>query len=212
MHYYIDGYNLLFRKVKAGENLSTQRQALITELNYKASLLGLDVTLVFDAQYQPDDETRSHFNALEIRFSAKGETADQLILNELKRCKNPAQNTVVTSDKKLAWYARCRLAKTESIEDFMSSLNRRCRNKRTPAKKEALLPPVVLKEEPTLSSPSAGTDDYYLKIFEKMAEGLPPPKVKKPSTKPRKSPFLPQDPKKPEEDDMARWLRLFTQQ
>ncbi len=47
MHYLVDGYNLLFRFLKANP-LEKTRQAMIEELNTAVSELNLSVTLVFD--------------------------------------------------------------------------------------------------------------------------------------------------------------------
>ena len=46
MHYYIDGYNLLFRTLQGTRELRTQREALVIDLDLKAGLLGLDITVV----------------------------------------------------------------------------------------------------------------------------------------------------------------------
>ena len=64
MHYFIDGYNLLFRIVHAGDDLKTQRDELIQDLIHKVNLLQLDVTLVFDSQYQNDEGSRTHHDYL----------------------------------------------------------------------------------------------------------------------------------------------------
>ena len=50
--------------------------------------------------------TRSHYDELEILFTAEGETADEYIIDEIKNHPHPQQETVVTSDKKLAWHVR----------------------------------------------------------------------------------------------------------
>ena len=52
MHYFIDGYNLLFRLLHGSEDLQSEREAIIYELNKKISLIKLDVAIVFDAAYQ----------------------------------------------------------------------------------------------------------------------------------------------------------------
>ena len=116
MHYFIDGYNLLFRVLKSGDNLKSKREEITKNLDTKIDILKLDCTLVFDSHYQEDDSTRSHYKSLEIVFTATGQTADEYILTELKQSKNPTQHTVITSDKILARLCRMRLSKTESVE------------------------------------------------------------------------------------------------
>ena len=43
MHYFIDGYNLLFRLCMDSEDLQSQREAIIHDLNKKISLIKMDV-------------------------------------------------------------------------------------------------------------------------------------------------------------------------
>lgn len=179
MHYYIDGYNLMFRIVRAADDLQSQRQKIIRDLNEKIKLLDLDVTIVFDSQYQIGDSSRSHLNVMEIRFSAHGETADEHILKELKKASNTREETVVTSDKKLAWLSRRKGAKTESVDEFMLWLNKRYKNKlrhqkhpEEELKKEAQKPPKEAKNtsvessEPPMKATPEECFEFYLVQFE----------------------------------------------
>lgn len=182
MHYYIDGYNLLFRLLRADDDLQTKREEIIKELEIKINRLEIDATLVFDAQYQQADRSRSHVNRLEICFTSIGETADDYILQSLKEDpKSCSQQTVVTSDKKLAWLARRSHAKTESVEEFILWLNRRYKNKISKIKKgpksissisfqknatpKTKTPPTTNAVPGSLSSPEE-CFDFYLSLFE----------------------------------------------
>lgn len=168
MHYIIDGYNLMFRVVRAGDDLQATRRLVIETLDDKLSLLNIHATLVFDAHYQPGDSVRNHFGSLEIIFSAENETADQWILHTVKLSSKPSSITVVTSDKKLAWGARMKLAKTLSVEEFLQTVRVRCRNKakrsREPAREP--IPPKISGPAPD-SVPAPGSFDYYLEHFER---------------------------------------------
>ncbi|WP_068467675.1 NYN domain-containing protein [Candidatus Protochlamydia phocaeensis] len=232
MHYFIDGYNLLFRLMHGSDDLQQSRQQIILDLNKKISLVKLDVSLVFDAAFQEGDRTRSHFDALEILFTAEGETADEFILEEIKNSIFPQQETVVTSDKRLAWQARHRSAHTESIEEFMVWLNKSYKNKlkqlknpRPPPKKTVASPiPATLK--PLLPSPSPAQQakaeecgDYYTRIFEERYQELlkqeKPRKLKetaRPPSKKRKrakDPFKEERPSVEGPTEMERWLKTF---
>src|SRR4051794_8621543 len=77
MHYLIDGYNILFRLLHGSDDLQSQRQAFIYDLNKKISLINLDVSIVFDSTFQIGGRSRTHYDALEILYSAEGETADE---------------------------------------------------------------------------------------------------------------------------------------
>lgn len=227
MHYYIDGYNLLFRSTFLDKDFSTHRQKLIEELNQKIALLELKVTIVFDAQYQESEETRSHFRNLEIIFTALNQTADDRILEEIQTGGKVRQKTVVTSDKKLAWFARRCSANTETIEQFLFWLNKRYQNKlrqKGPvklSKKPVLIQEKITLKPETLAPPSTAKaeecHDYYLEAFQKQFEKLeseqpiklkekkktPAPQKKRKSKKPPRH-----DDEKPI-SDIDRWLSIF---
>lgn len=191
MHYIVDGYNLLFRILTSSVDLATRRQQIVENLNKKVKLLGLQVTIVFDSNYRLEESTKSHFETLEIQFTSRGITADEWIIEKVRQITNPETIIVVTSDKKLAWIIRNSSVRTESIEEFVTTLNKRVRNKleclkypqeelqENPAKKTAirtvskLIPkpkPVEKKEkevQPTgIQLNPHEALEYYLQEFE----------------------------------------------
>jgi predicted RNA-binding protein with PIN domain len=126
MHYLVDAYNLLFRSLKKRGPLEKIRQKLIAELNEAISQLNLQVTLVFDgAEENLPHPSRGHFDAIELIYTSKKQTADEYIANEVALSRTPAQITVVTNDRELA--ARCRLqrAKIQTIDQFLSFLTKK---------------------------------------------------------------------------------------
>lgn len=129
MHYYIDGYNLLFRMTQFDKGLQAERESLLQDLNRKISLLNLDVSIVFDAAFQTGGRSRTHLDALEILYTGEGETADEYILDVLSQTHNPRREIVVTSDKILAAQVRHLSAKVEAVEEFMRWLNRSYENR-----------------------------------------------------------------------------------
>ncbi len=225
MHYLIDGYNWIFRILRAGNDLIEQRTKMVRELNEKAQYLDLNMTIVFDAHHQGGELHKSHFKHVEIVFTAAGETADDYILHYLKHCRLPDECTVVTSDKKLAWQARRRSAKTEEISPFLQWLDKRYVNKKRRIKKpspaphvpKALPPKKEAQKGPGIDVMPEDCFDYYLQEFEKSLQAVESKeKIKKPSTpkyKSRKKKFKPKE--QPElssaEDDFNRWLTAFTE-
>jgi predicted RNA-binding protein with PIN domain len=227
MHYFVDGYNLLFR-YSSKENLKNRRDQLICELNEKCRLLDLDVTLVFDAAYQFGESSRSHYDALEIIYTAVGETADLFILEQLKHLnvlkrsnsKGSIEETVVTSDKALAGFARQQSARTETIEEFISWINHRYKNKRAlyKEKKEKDQKPEE-KKSIKIAKPIKKVDlkedslGDYLEIFERrFQEELIKEEERKTNKKVLKGKIKKEKPKKeiiPFITDMERWLRAF---
>lgn len=128
MHYYIDGYNIIFRVLHVSESLQLQREALIYDLSYKADLFDLDLTVVFDSHYQEGDRDLSHFDRLKIVYTSKGESADDYIIKAVKHSVTPKQEVVITSDNHLAWKIRSLGGKAEPAEEFMERLQRRFKN------------------------------------------------------------------------------------
>jgi uncharacterized protein len=217
MHYYIDGYNLLFRTMQTDDELADKRQSLIEDLNIKVQLLELEVTLVFDSHYQPGESTRSHYAHLEILFSAHGETADELILEEIKSERYPSKKTVVTSDKKLAWFARRCSAKTESVEQFLEWLNKRYKNKirqkLLPDPRKATKNPKI--EKIIIPVPAKNPEecfDFYLDQFQKRFEVIEEARPKR-ENKQDKAKSQDKSPKKQERklhiSDAQRWQQAF---
>jgi uncharacterized protein len=198
MHYVIDGYNLMFRIIRAGDELSIQRKQLIENLNTKARVLGLNITLVFDAQYRLGEASRGHYDFLEILFTGEGETADEYILKDLKNASKPSHETVVTSDKKLAWLSRRNLAKTETIEHFLEWLNKRYKNKLRQTKqvqtKTSEANTIPKRSPPTINVeaiPNAEQKpeecfDFYLGIFENAFDQIQLEKAEKKAKKKEK--------------------------
>lgn len=211
MHYFIDGYNLLFRAIRGEGDVTKRRQELILDLHRKIRLTQLNATLVFDAQYYPGGSEKSHFDNLEIIFSSTGETADQLILDALHHADNPLEETVVTSDKKLAWYARRKSAKTMPVEEFIDLLNRRYRNKMKQLREQSspkAIPKIIQPLSPRPVKVKEGSLEYYLQAFEEEIKKAGAEKPKKKRV--REVEEVIESPVEPEPiSDIERWLKVF---
>lgn len=119
MHYFIDGYNLLFHSSFESKTLKEGRKQIIDSLmDTKFSL-----TLVFDGK-GADLPDRTHRGSLEIVYTLKGQSADAYILEALSLVKNPKVYTVVTSDKKLASVCCQMGAYAQPIDSFLALLKK----------------------------------------------------------------------------------------
>lgn len=210
----------MFRLLQIGEDLTAQRNQLIEDLSKKIRFLELDVTIVFDAQYQYGESTRSFFENVEILFTSQGETADEFIVEEIKEESNPHQVTVVTSDKKLAWFARRCSARTESVEEFVSWLNKRFKNKLRHQKnhKAEIQSPLVkektqVKKAPLPSAKPEECYDYYLLQFQERLQKIGFEKTPKLKLRPLEQENELKRKSKVQKDktvsEMDRWLKLF---
>ncbi len=154
MRYWIDGYNLLFRLPLTKESLEAKRKRVILDLNEQAELLGLDITLVFDAFDKTRSlDLRSHYQALEIIYTTSKQTADESILDSIECSRHPEKICVVTSDKDLARKSKVLRANTLSLKEFFHFIFKR-------QKKAAASSFVECKDSPR-------EIDRLLKIFEK---------------------------------------------
>lgn len=224
MNYFIDAYNLLFRFHDTSGSLQSKRQKLIEELNEKSLATSASLTLIFDAISQYGEATRSQHDALSIIYTGEGISADDHIIEELDQMERPQNITVVTSDNQLAWRARQRGAKSQSVEQFIAWLNKKWRHKEKRASLQPkhprlspapLSPPAPLPHPP----PPPGKEElphacynYYLWAFETPTSPTaasspmaPPPP---PST--QASPLPPSSsPPHQEDAEYLRWLQLF---
>ena len=148
MHYWIDGYNLLFRITKNYRTMKANERRLLLSLNQR--LLKYQVTIVFDGREKdPPEALRKNLDALALIYTPHHQTADDYILEALS---DPSHETVVSSDQELLRKARQRGAHTLTVEKFFSQLIQR-------KKKKSLAPSKEIQET-----------DYHLqrllKIFE----------------------------------------------
>lgn len=182
MHYFIDGYNLLFRMVGSSVgDLKAHRESLIQSLNVKVASCKLDVTIVFDSQYLEGEGSRSHYKHLEICYTSLGITADEYILEKLQFCQNPQNEIVITSDKDLAYKARNYNSATQTVEEFLGWLNKRYKNRIISPRKQP--PPASTAKKaadadispPSLEkslAPLEGSLEYYHLQFEEKFKAL----------------------------------------
>jgi len=99
----VDGYSVMhawpkLRKL-AGRSLEQRRNVLVRVLRQYADQSGRRVTLVFDgyaAKHKPEVDEPSH--GVEVLFSEKGKTADDVIERLVARTEHREQILVVTSD------------------------------------------------------------------------------------------------------------------
>lgn len=221
MHYYVDGYNLIFRTLVSGESLQNRRERLIADLSDKIELLKLDTTLVFDSQYQSTEATRHHYKNMEIYYTDKAETADDYIIKSVKNSTRKNQLTVITSDLQLAWRVRREGALTMLVEEYLDWLQRRFRNKvhqlreslKAPPPAEKSVLPKLLPEPQKIQKKTVTVErktdiDFYMEQF----GGVDNEEVSAhdPKKDPHEKPVLSKDnPPMNYESDFDRWLREF---
>jgi predicted RNA-binding protein with PIN domain len=229
MHYYIDGYNVLFRAWGTGGHLEKQRKALIESLCTKIDYLHLNATIVFDAHLYLGEGSFSRHLGVRVVYTRTGQDADEYILEALERSSTPRRETVVTSDNRLAWRARCLGAETESVDAFIPWLSKRYNNRKKKEKTSKPIHPKVVLPVQLTAKPSpveppdksitadmeAGSFDYYLQAFENNLHHYSSDmgKLSDRQKKQQERLIHRSSKKKPSqsssESDMLRWLRIF---
>lgn len=200
MHYWVDGYNLLFRTSAARhyELFKEQREDFIQHLVNKIRVARLSASLVFDSHYQPGSgHIRSLLN-VNIHFTNEGQTADDYILEQISCSKIPKHHTVVTSDEGLAWHARLREAHSQSVKEFLNLLSRKAA-KKAQSKINMSMPKTIVKR--------LTLEERYHTIFEERLKQEPKPSANplpKGRDKPKKSAN-----QEVSKSDYLRWLEMF---
>lgn len=224
MHYYIDGYNMLFKISSERKQLQQLREEFIEDLNRKVSLLNLNVSIVFDAIHFEGGRSRSHVNDLTILFTGSGESADKYIIDAIQESSNRRREVVVTNDKTLALHVRHLSAKVETVDEFLQWLNAAYHNRlKRPKKEKTKLIPTIVKPVvvPPPEQVKESATDYYQRIFETEFEKIKEiQEVKKQAKKDnvQQKPRTPKVKKDPfqevvkevnEADEMERWRKIF---
>ncbi len=146
MQYYIDGYNLFFKKSKATPSFEKKRRSFLEELNALTEEMHGEVIIVFDGEKRGNGVfQRSHFKNLEVIYTSSNQTADEYILEFVLAHQSPKNLTIVTSDRELAGRSRQLGAATMSIKEFVAFLEKK---HRTQIKRAACRGPVEIKEAP----------------------------------------------------------------
>ena len=134
MHYYVDGYNFLFRICHKVDPLEEKRNQLIDLLNEELQFLKGRCSLVFDSRDQVRDCPQCAFlENLEVIYTPRGLTADHYIIELVEHSQAPKAITVVTSDSGLGRVCRHLGSHVMTIDDFITFILKKTK-KREPSK------------------------------------------------------------------------------
>jgi uncharacterized protein len=135
MHYWIDGYNLLFRIAKNYKTVKIKERALLCFLQESLIILKYTTTVVFDGKGKnPAQPLQKNLNSLKIVYTPHNQTADDYIIQALDELQRGFKETVISSDKDLLMRARQKGAKIMTVEQFLVLINKRKKQLLTPSK------------------------------------------------------------------------------
>lgn len=125
LHIVVDGYNLIRQSKQFSHldqfDLQTGRDALVDALAAYKKIKPYAITVVFDGTAAPTGmPRRDNFKGIRLRFSAPGQTADEVIKKMAVREKEKL--IVVSSDLDVAGYAASMGAATLSSREFEDRL------------------------------------------------------------------------------------------
>ncbi len=131
MHYWIDGYNLLFRITKNYREMKENERKLLLALNRSMILLKYQVTIVLDGREKdPAEALRKNLDSLTLIYTPHHQTADDYIIQAITH--SSSQETVVSSDMELLRKAKQLGAHTLTVEKFLSQIVKQ-KKKKSPA-------------------------------------------------------------------------------
>lgn len=106
--------------------MKEQERSLLQKLYLTMTQLNSPMTVVFDGrEVDPPEALRKNLKAMNIVYTPTRQTADDYILEMLEHAKNPAQETVISSDRDLLRKAKQIGARTQTIEEFLKKISRK---------------------------------------------------------------------------------------
>ena len=124
----VDAYNLLYADQElaelAGTNLEAARNKLLRQVALYASRKAIKITMVFDGRAEIGPSQAGGSAAVKILYSARPQSADDLIIRIVEKDPEARGITVVSSDNQVAGRARLAGASVLSSAEFISRLRK----------------------------------------------------------------------------------------
>ncbi len=120
MHYFLDGYNILFLLEGEPQPLKKARDSLLADLADRAADRNHPITVVFDAGNALGGVSRVGSRNFEVIYSPEGQDADAYLIEVLEHYPTPGRATLVTSDRYLTRRARELGVKVLAVPAFLA--------------------------------------------------------------------------------------------
>jgi uncharacterized protein len=122
MQWLIDGHNLIGQMPNLRLNDPNDEEKLIEYLQHYRARTRQQVTVIFDAGPSYRAAETKKLAGLTVQFVSSGQTADQVIMQRLRRVKNPQEWMVVTSDRAVQQAARQARVRVLTSREFAQQL------------------------------------------------------------------------------------------
>jgi hypothetical protein len=147
----IDGHNLIGRLPDISLADPDDEVRLVARLQSYAGRTGKRVTVVFDRGLPGGRSQTLSRGRVEVIFAPTGRNADRVLMERIRRARDPSGLTVVTSDRQVIATARDRGARVVRAEAFVGQLEP------SPAPEDAGKPDATLSPEQV---------DEWLELFD----------------------------------------------
>ena len=122
MHWLIDGHNLIGQMPNLRLDDPHDEEKLLLYLRSHRAKTGHRVTVVFDAGHSYQASKTSKQGGITIQFAPSGKTADQIIIQRLRKLKNKQSVIVVSSDQSVQQAARQVYVRVIDAREFARQL------------------------------------------------------------------------------------------
>lgn len=137
MHYLIDGHNLIAKMPDISlADPDDEAQLALRLRGWTAGDRRRRVTVVFDGGLPGGEATALSGSSVTVVFAPAGRTADSLLIRRIQAVNNPAEYTLVSSDRELMAAARARRMPCLPSEKFVPLLKQGQQPSAPPAERE----------------------------------------------------------------------------
>ena len=124
MHYLVDGHNLIASLTKISLDDPNDEAKLIIEFRrWTAAGRSRRISVFFDGGLPGGQDFNLSSAKVSVVFASAGVTADDLIINRLKKIKNSQEYVLVSSDREVKKAAATKKMRTISARDFAIQLD-----------------------------------------------------------------------------------------
>jgi predicted RNA-binding protein with PIN domain len=159
MNFIIDGYNLGFKNSRISSQIRSDNtedaiQSIIYLIRSKLTNHSGKTIVVFDGKEGVFPKVK--FNNIQLKFSIKPQTADDIIKNFIRKNSNNSRWTVITSDNEIIQTAKAYGVKIIKSEQFINQSETK-----PPKQKQATAP----ANNPEKYHPDKVDIDLWMKLF-----------------------------------------------
>jgi predicted RNA-binding protein with PIN domain len=122
MHWLVDGHNLIGHMPNLQLSDPNDEEKLLEYLRRYRARTGHRLTVIFDAgqSYRPAETKKQ--GGITVKFAPQGQTADRIIIRQVRQVRNPQGMIVVTSDRTIQQAVRQLGVRVVTAQEFSQQL------------------------------------------------------------------------------------------